>query len=207
MVHVQDNGLGIPLEAQSSIVRNVFLQVGPKYRAVTRRFGHRGLTLVRPASSRCMAAVVDVKSEVLGKAVSSPFEFPVQTEFSYNCRSELPSQSMVADTKQRILVVDDNVDAAESLSMMLKIMGIEVRTAPMARQPSKSQMSIVPMHPTRYWHAEAQRYEACRRIRKQAWARDVVIIAQTGWGTDEDKAKSQKAGFDFHNKSRWIPQY
>ena len=41
-------------------------------------------------------------------------------------------------------------------------------------------------------------FEACRRIREQPWGRNVVIVAQTGWGLDDDKRKSQEAGFDFH---------
>ena len=41
-------------------------------------------------------------------------------------------------------------------------------------------------------------FEACRRIREQPWGRGVVVVAQTGWGQEDDKRKSRDAGFDFH---------
>ncbi len=134
--------LGIPLEAQSSIFE-MFSQVD---RNIERSQGGLGigLTLVRRLVEM-HGGRVDVKSEGPGKGSEFTVRIPVQTEFRTIVGSELPSQSMVADTKQRILVVDDNVDAAESLSMMLKIMGNEVRTARRWQAAVESQMSIVPM--------------------------------------------------------------
>jgi CheY-like chemotaxis protein len=41
-------------------------------------------------------------------------------------------------------------------------------------------------------------YDTCRRIRQQPWGKNIVIVAQTGWGQEDDKKKSQEAGFDFH---------
>src|SRR5207245_1858461 len=41
-------------------------------------------------------------------------------------------------------------------------------------------------------------YDACRRIRELPWGKDIVIAALTGWGQDEDKRRSQEAGFDGH---------
>lgn len=41
-------------------------------------------------------------------------------------------------------------------------------------------------------------YEACRRIRKQPWGQKVVIVAQTGWGQDEDRQRTREAGFSYH---------
>jgi CheY-like chemotaxis protein len=41
-------------------------------------------------------------------------------------------------------------------------------------------------------------YEVCRRIRAQPWGGDVVIVALTGWGQDEDRRRSRDAGFDHH---------
>jgi CheY-like chemotaxis protein len=41
-------------------------------------------------------------------------------------------------------------------------------------------------------------YDACRRIREQSWGRNVVVVALTGWGQDEDRQRSQVAGFDYH---------
>jgi len=41
-------------------------------------------------------------------------------------------------------------------------------------------------------------FDACRRIRGEPWGTNVVIVAQTGWGQEDDKRKSREAGFDFH---------
>ena len=41
-------------------------------------------------------------------------------------------------------------------------------------------------------------YEVCRRIREQPWGKDLVIVALTGWGQEEDRQRSQEAGFDTH---------
>ena len=41
-------------------------------------------------------------------------------------------------------------------------------------------------------------YEACRRIREQPWGKDMVLVALTGWGQEEDRRRSQEAGFDYH---------
>jgi DNA-binding response OmpR family regulator len=41
-------------------------------------------------------------------------------------------------------------------------------------------------------------FDACRRIREKAWAKDTLIVAATGWGQDEDRLRSQEAGFDHH---------
>jgi CheY-like chemotaxis protein len=41
-------------------------------------------------------------------------------------------------------------------------------------------------------------YEACRRIRKEPWGKDLVLVALTGWGQEEDRLQSQEAGFDAH---------
>ena len=41
-------------------------------------------------------------------------------------------------------------------------------------------------------------YEVCRRVRQQAWGKNMVVIALTGWGQEEDKRQTRDAGFDFH---------
>jgi CheY-like chemotaxis protein len=97
--------------------------------------------------------------------------------------------------------VDDNVDAAESLAMLLKMMGTETVTAhdglaaldvAAAFRPAVMILDI--------GMPKMNGYEVGRRIRQLAWGKDVVLIALTGWGQEEDKRRSLEAGFDFH----WI---
>ena len=104
-----------------------------------------------------------------------------------------------ATENRRILVVDDSHDSADSLAALLSLTGHEAHTA----------------HDGEHAIAEAARlrphvilldiglprlngYDACRRIREQAWGKDMVIIALTGWGQDEDRRLSSQAGFDGH---------
>jgi CheY-like chemotaxis protein len=100
---------------------------------------------------------------------------------------------------RRVLVVDDSVDAAESLAMLLTLEGHEiykahdgaeaVRTAERVR-PDIVLMDIgLPI---------LNGYEACRRIRNHAWGAAITLVAITGWGQDEDREQSNAAGFDIH---------
>jgi CheY-like chemotaxis protein len=99
----------------------------------------------------------------------------------------------------RILVADDNADAAASLSMILKMNGHEVRTAFDGQealhivdsfQPNVALLDIGMPH--------VDGYELCRRLRQRPFGRDMLIIALTGWGQAEDKQRSEQAGFDEH---------
>jgi CheY-like chemotaxis protein len=99
--------------------------------------------------------------------------------------------------RHRILVVDDNEDAASSLAMMLKLMGNEVHTvhdgvegiaAAAAYRPDVIVLDI--------GMPRMNGLEACRRIREQPWGLGIFIVALTGWGQDDDKRRSHEAGFD-----------
>ena len=99
----------------------------------------------------------------------------------------------------RILIADDNVDAAESLGLLLELSGNEVNIAndglhaiDMAEtfRPDVILLDI--------GMPKLNGYDACRRIREKPWGKKAILIALTGWGQDEDKRRSQEAGFDYH---------
>jgi CheY-like chemotaxis protein len=109
------------------------------------------------------------------------------------------SEKVAAAPKRRILVVDDNRDSATSMCMMLSLMGNEARIAHDGLEAVEKAAAFRPDVilldlglPT------LNGYEAARRIREQPWGRDIVLIAVTGWGQEEDKRRSQEAGFNFH---------
>ena len=98
-----------------------------------------------------------------------------------------------------MLVVDDNGDSAESLALLLALAGHETHVAHDG--------------PEALTRADALRpdavlldlglpglsgYEVCRRLRVEPWAREIPIIAITGWGQDDDRQRSKDAGFDAH---------
>jgi CheY-like chemotaxis protein len=100
---------------------------------------------------------------------------------------------------RRVLVVDDNPDAVETLSLLLQLRhnavltavdGLEAVEAAAAFQPDLILLDIgLP---------KLNGYDAARRIREERHDQRLVIVAMTGWGQEEDKRKSKEAGFDQH---------
>ncbi|MGI8672343.1 MAG: response regulator [Luteitalea sp.] len=100
---------------------------------------------------------------------------------------------------KRVLVVDDNADSAESLSLLLELMGHEVRTAHDGEQALAEADAFRPeLVLMDIGMPRMDGYEAARRLRQSPWAQDVVLVALTGWGQDEDKRRSEAAGFNHH---------
>jgi CheY-like chemotaxis protein len=99
---------------------------------------------------------------------------------------------------RRILVVDDNRDAAESLAALLRLGGHQVTVAHEGRQAlditAAEKPSFVLLD---IGLPEMDGYEVCRRVRAQGLA-DAQIIAMTGYGQDRDRQRSKEAGFDNH---------
>ena len=99
----------------------------------------------------------------------------------------------------RILVVDDNKDSADSLAMLLRVKGNDIRTAydglEAVEVAEVFQPEVVLLD---IGLPKLNGYDVARRIRQQPWGRGTTLIALTGWGKDEDRRLSQEAGFNFH---------
>ena len=100
---------------------------------------------------------------------------------------------------RRILVADDNEDAAESLTLRLQLAGHDVRTARNGAEALaiagefKPQIVLLDLG-----MPKMDGYEAAREIRKRPWGKRAVLIALTGWGQQEDRRRTAEAGFDRH---------
>jgi CheY-like chemotaxis protein/anti-sigma regulatory factor (Ser/Thr protein kinase) len=100
---------------------------------------------------------------------------------------------------QRILVVDDNLDSAQSLAMLLQIGGHDVRTAHDgldalgAAAEFQPQVVLLDLGMPRM-----DGFEAARRLRCAPRGRDLLLLALSGWSHDDDKLRSREAGFDEH---------
>jgi DNA-binding response OmpR family regulator len=107
----------------------------------------------------------------------------------------------------RILIVDDNRDSADSLGMLLQIMGNDIRMAHDGQEgldvAEEFRPDVVLLD---IGLPKLNGYEACRRIREQSWGRSVVLIALTGWGQEDDRRRSHEAGFDHHMVKPVDPQ-
>jgi DNA-binding response OmpR family regulator len=106
--------------------------------------------------------------------------------------------SPASSERCRVLVVDDNEDAALSLAMMLDVMGYEVRTAHDGLEAVQAADEFLPeaaLLDIGLPHLSG--YDVARHIRSKR-GEDVLLVAITGWGTAEDVKRSQDAGFDHH---------
>jgi CheY-like chemotaxis protein len=99
----------------------------------------------------------------------------------------------------RILVADDNADAADSLGLLLELQGNEVRTVHDGLAAVETAATFKPeVVLLDLGMPKLDGYQAARRIREQAASGDVLLIALTGWGQDQDRQRTKEAGFDVH---------
>lgn len=104
-----------------------------------------------------------------------------------------------AELRARILLADDNRDAADSMAMLLELNGHEVIVAYSGNQALElgrlhsPQVAVLDIG-----MPDMSGYEVARTARKEDWGKDIYLIALTGWGQAEDKEKARAAGFDRH---------
>ena len=98
---------------------------------------------------------------------------------------------------RRILVADSNVDAVKSLGLFLTLMGNETQTA---RDGAQAMAVAAAFRPDMVFldlgMPKRNGYEVCRRVRRETWGEDMLVIVLTGWGEERDRRLSLKAGFD-----------
>jgi CheY-like chemotaxis protein/nitrogen-specific signal transduction histidine kinase len=104
-----------------------------------------------------------------------------------------------ARSSARVLIVDDNRDAAQSLALMLDLEGHEVRTAADGLEALEVAETFRPkVVLLDIGMPGIDGYETARRLRARPWAKTALLCAQTGWGQEDDKRKARSAGFDRH---------
>ena len=196
VVTVEDNGVGIP-GAMLSKVFEIFTQVD---RSLERSKGGLGigLSLVQRLVEM-HGGSVQAHSDGDGRGSAFVVRLPVALSLAADREGEGNVQPTRPQSRRRILVVDDNQDAAISLAMLLQMMGNETETAydglealevAAAFRPDVALLDI--------GMPRLNGYEVCRQIRQQAWGKSMVLFALTGWGQEEDQRRSLAAGFDAH---------
>lgn len=196
VVRVKDNGLGVPVEALPRIFE-MFSQVDRNMERAQGGLGI-GLTLVRRLTEM-HGGTVQVASEGPRRGSEFTVRIPVLKQVQEASAAQTAGLAAGKGKRQRILVVDDNRDAASSLGMMLRLMGNEVRIAAdglAAIEVAESYRPEVILLDIGLPKLNGR--DACRRIREQPWSEGMVIVALTGWGQEEDRRRSQEAGFDHH---------
>ncbi|HEV8198777.1 MAG TPA: ATP-binding protein, partial [Candidatus Polarisedimenticolia bacterium] len=202
VIRVRDTGLGIPPDRLGNIF-DMFNQVD---RSIERAQGGLGigLTLVRRLVELHGGSIL-ATSDGPGRGSEFVVRLPLLqriSEFERQARPDvrlLPSTVATKRAARRTLVVDDNVDSADSLATLLRVTGHEAMTAHdglealAAAERFRPEVVFLDIGMPRM-----NGYDAARHIRQQDWGRDVLLVALTGWGKDEDRRRSADAGFDAH---------
>ena len=195
-VKVRDNGFGIPPERIGKLFR-MFSQI-PEHRA---RTGGGGLGIGLALSRRLIElhrGTIGAKSEGLGKGSEFNIRLPVTT----NPLQRQPERAdwYSTDTAgRRVLIVDDNVDAADSLGMMLELKGHTIQTVHDGSAALRAIQSFSPdVVLLDIELPDMSGYEIARRIRSNGDGKSITLIALTGRGQQDDKDRAREAGFDEH---------
>jgi CheY-like chemotaxis protein len=193
LVSVRDNGIGIATDQLASVFE-MFTQVDRSNRLAQGGLGI-GLTLVRSLVTM-HGGTVEARSEGVGTGS----EFIVSLPVLAGAARALPEASVAASfPARRILIVDDNRDAADTLGELLRALGATVSVAHSGRGALDAMASFRPDAVVLdIGMPEMDGYEVARRIRSMAAHRDVKLIALTGWGQESDHRRTQAAGFDHH---------
>ncbi len=195
---VRDNGIGIEPDALPGLFE-MFSQVNS---AIARSEGGLGigLALVKGLVGLHHGSV-EVRSEGPGMGSEFTIHLPqsVLEGDSAGAADCVPELALGAVMRHRILVADDNRDAADSLGMLLELNGHDVSVCyggEAALQLARKAMANVMI--LDIGMPDMTGYEVARRVRAERWGTDVYLIAVTGWGQAEDKRRALAAGFDHH---------
>ena len=195
VIRVQDTGIGIAAD-QLSRIFDMFTQVDESLERSAGGLGI-GLTLVKNLVELHDGTIV-VHSTGLGQGSEFTIRLPILVE-TPQPPPEPTAGEPTPTTARRILVVDDSRDSATSLARLLNLTGHETHTAYDGLEAVEAAATFRPdVILLDIGLPKLNGYEACRKIREQPWSKDIVIVALTGWGQDEDRRKSKEAGFDGH---------
>jgi CheY-like chemotaxis protein len=192
-ISVRDNGIGM-LPSQLDAVFEMFMQVDRAKRLAQGGLGI-GLTLVRSLVSM-HGGTVEARSE----GINMGSEFVVRLPMLVGAQlASAAIESPQPFPARRILIVDDNRDAAETLSTLLTALGASVSIAYNGREALDALDVVEPDAVLLdIGMPGMDGYEVARQIRLTAEHADVLLIALTGWGQHEDQARATRAGFDHH---------
>ncbi len=197
VLRIKDTGIGMDAETLARVF-DMFFQADSSLERSQSGLGI-GLSLVRSVVQLHNGSVEGLSAGT-GKGSEFVVRLPAQSQGTVAVPLETPAEDIVeAGESKRVLVADDNRDAAESLAMFLKLSGHVVHTAYDgaeaidAAETFRPQVVLLDIG-----MPKLNGYEVCRRIRNREWGKAVLIVAQTGWGQEEDKIRTREAGFDDH---------
>jgi signal transduction histidine kinase len=195
-IRIKDNGIGLEPAALENIFA-MFEQSRPPSGQIASGLGI-GLSLSRQFAEMHDGSV-RAHSEGLGKGSEFVVSLPVLSVEPAAAAVQQPEVPGLVELRPKVLVVDDNRDAADSLQALFEMENCEVATAydgqeaVLAAEQAMPDMIVMDLGMP---HMDG--YEAARRIRRQPGAKQVLMIAVTGWGQNDARQRTMEAGFDHH---------
>ncbi|MDZ7637010.1 MAG: response regulator [Bryobacterales bacterium] len=201
-ISVEDSGVGIPASRIGEVFE-MFARLNPE---AGREHGLGiGLTLAKR-----LVEMHGGKVEARSEGENRGSVFTVSLPVAEGGQANSPAGAITEDegtardepytgAPRRLLIVDDNRDAAELLAMIATQMGHEVRTAHDGAEAIEAGSAFLPDTILMdLGMPNMNGYEAATQIRKLPWGANVALIALTGWGQQSDRERSRDAGFDAH---------
>jgi two-component system, sensor histidine kinase len=193
---IADSGIGISAETLPTIFE-MFTQGDSSVERTQFGLGV-GLALAKRLIE-LQGGTIEAHSDGLGRGSTFTVELDVAAETAAADEGAAPAPAETAGGRHRILLVDDNVDFATSLSMLLETLGNEVRIAHDAEsaleagrelQPDIAFLDIgLPL---------VSGYDLARQLRQLPETENTVLVALSGWGQEQDRQRSREAGFVQH---------
>ncbi|APR34349.1 response regulator [Paraburkholderia sp. SOS3] len=197
-IRVADNGIGIP-PAELGEVFNLFMQSADSLARSEGGLGI-GLSLARTLTE-LHGGTIEARSEGLGKGCEFVVLLPLamSPEYAAAAATRQAAATQTPPSKRRVMIVDDSVDGAESMSVLLEMLGHEVRvvydgaSALSAAPEFKPEVVILDIG-----LPDLDGYQVARALRLQPETAGALLIALTGYGQESDRQRTRAAGFDHH---------
>jgi two-component system, chemotaxis family, CheB/CheR fusion protein len=197
LVAVRDNGQGISPHALPHLFE-MFYQEGHSSQVKSAGLGI-GLTLAKKLVE-LHRGTIHVESEGTNRGSTFSVRLPLARSSAEVGVTDPIGNGTGAMHKHRVLIVDDNADAAETLRLLMGLMGDdEVQTASTGAEALKVGARL---HPNVVLldldMPGMDGYEVARRMRSETWGKEALLVALTGWGQDRHRHRTREAGFDRH---------
>jgi PAS domain S-box-containing protein len=195
VISIRDNGVGIP-PAMLDHIFELFAQLHRSYESADAGLGI-GLTLAKKLTELHDGRI---EAQSAGPGHGSEFLVRLPLSTSKHVREDTaPSERQILSVSRRVLIADDNRDAAASLEFLLQAMGHETRIThdglEAVEEAELFQPEVVLLD---IGMPKLDGYQAARRIASRPWASSTRIVAVTGWGQDADRQRASEAGFHEH---------
>jgi PAS domain S-box-containing protein len=198
VIRVQDNGVGIAPEHLARIF-DMFTQAD---QSLDRAQGGLGVGL---ALVERLVKLHDGTVSAYSSGAGTGSEFTIRLPLAIDSHARpAPETEDTTDSPSprshcRVLVVDDNQDAAESLAMLLRMMGHQVRAVHDGQEALALAATFRPaIGILDIGLPKMNGYELAQRIKEQPWGKEIVLVALTGWGQEQHRRRSAEAGFKHH---------